>query len=653
MEKIHKTGGLWNLLISLFFMVGAVVLAVATQSTAALGLVFFAGLAVLVALTSYVHMHLVSREQLEQLELEDIKSSSASDTLFETGDVLPARRSREQYEKWIVPSSAILALGVQSWALYQVGYVTLPDVFVQLRENSDTELVLAKYVGLFITAMLGLVLFMRGQFASHFSRSEKQRLLQPASDFLLFGAYLNFLLAAVVAISFKDSRADAYVGVGLTVLMGLLAIENLFSCIYEIFYRPRMAGRKGALLYQSRLVELIAKPENLFTTAGKVLDYQFGFRVSETWGYQFLRERLGTLIGIQVILLWLSTSVITIQPNEKGLLTNMSSGDVSTQWLEPGFHVKLPWPFARVDRFSPNQIHSFMVGLEPDEEMPPEAPELWLYPQGKDYESLKKTGELFFVSDSGAEKVDANLLVASIPVHYRIKELKKGWMQFSNPDEVLQGIAYREVVRFFLRHNLPELLREARVGAATEVQQSIQEAVDQKGLGVEIVFVGLSGLRPPAESPRSVKADGGGSEEADMGGDLSNMKVAAAVEKEVSTRLNAQMKEYEAEANKERLATESKTQVGVISNSSEWKSEMARQSAEARKNRLESQVGPYQAAPEMYRLWMYLDTFRKATESARKFVVAVDGHELEIDLDLQESVRRDLFKTKVPKTGDN
>jgi len=143
MEKVHKTGGLWNLLISLFFMLGAVVLAVVTQSTAALALVFFAGLAVLVALTSYVHMHLVSREQFEQLELEEIKSSSASDALFETGDVLPARRSREQYEKWVVPSVAVLALGVQAWALYQVGYVSLPNVFEQLRENSDTELVLA------------------------------------------------------------------------------------------------------------------------------------------------------------------------------------------------------------------------------------------------------------------------------------------------------------------------------------------------------------------------------------------------------------------------------------------------------------------------------------------------------------------------------
>ena len=162
------------------------------------------------------------------------------------------------------------------------------------------------------------------------------------------------------------------------------------------------------------------------------------------------------------------------------------------------------------------------------------------------------------------------------------------------------------------------------MGAAVEVKKSIQEVADQKDLGVEIVFVGLSGLRPPAESPQSVKTDGG-SEEAGMGGDSSNMQVAAAVEKEVSNRLRAQMREYEAKSIEKRLAIESDTQVGVISNSAEWKSELARQSAGARKNRLESQVGPYKEAPEMYRLWMYLDTFRKATESARKFVVAVDG----------------------------
>ena len=53
----------------------------------------------------------------------------------------------------------------------------------------------------------------------------------------------------------------------------------------------------------------------------------------------------------------------------------------------------------------------------------------------------------------------------------------------------------------------------------------------------------------------------------------------------------------------------------------------------------------------MYRLWMYLDTFRKATESARKFVVAVDGHELEIDLDHRnQSDATSLMK--VPKAGN-
>ena len=46
-------------------------------------------------------------------------------------------------------------------------------------------------------SLMGLVLFLRGQFASNLSRMEKQRFLQAGSDYVLFGAYLNFLFAVM------------------------------------------------------------------------------------------------------------------------------------------------------------------------------------------------------------------------------------------------------------------------------------------------------------------------------------------------------------------------------------------------------------------------------------------------------------------------
>ena len=53
-----------------------------------------------------------------------------------------------------------------------------------------------------------------------------------------------------------------------------------------------MKGRITRALYDSRLVGVLAQPEGLVATAAQTLDYQFGFKVSETWFYQFLQRSI-------------------------------------------------------------------------------------------------------------------------------------------------------------------------------------------------------------------------------------------------------------------------------------------------------------------------------------------------------------------------
>ena len=66
--------------------------------------------------------------------------------------------------------------------------------------------------------------------------------------------------------------------------------------------------------------------------------------------------------------------------------------------------------------------------------------------------------------------------------------------------------------------------------------------------------------------------------------------------------------------------------------------------AKAEMERLQGESGPYRAAPEVYRQWRYLEAFQKAVANARKFVIAVGkGIDVHVDLDLQESLRRDLY----------
>ncbi len=664
MENINKTGGLWNVAISLGGAAMATGLALATGSTTALAVACFLGLGVLVSLASLLHMHLAEREGLEDLEVNAIQAGRGGEALFKEGEVLPAKRSREQYERWGVPAVAILMLVLQGLAVYHLAVRELAVVYSDLAAGKPVHPVSELYLGLAGAALLAVILFVRGQFASNLARIQRDRLLQPASDSILFSAYLLIVLSAVMAVSFREQRIDVWAGTVLAGLMTLLAAENLLGMIFEV-YRPRVTGRKGRLLYQSRLVGLIAKPENLFTTAGKVLDYQFGFKVSETWGYQFLRERLRVLVGVQIILFWLSTSVVIIEPSERGRELDMLSRGSQAQWLDPGIHFKLPWPFAEVERHHPDQIHSFYVGLEPEvrKELPTgqetRNARLWLKRAGKDYESIQKSGELYFPTGSGDKSSAANLVVPSIPVHYRIygeasggrKDLERGWLKFSNPEGILRNLAYREVSRYFLGDTMDNLLRAGRKNAIADIKKNLQASADQQGLGVEILYVGLADLRPPAESAviaKGTKEETGEEMEEPGAKQLSQMPVAMVFESYLTADIARWKMLYLANAVRIQHKAAETNQVQTILDTARSRADVKVKVAEAAMKSSQQQNEPFRRAPEIYPLWLRMRMFERALENARKFVVIVKNAEVTSDFDLKETVRRGLLDVDIP-----
>ena len=68
------------------------------------------------------------------------------------------------------------------------------------------------------------------------------------------------------------------------------------------------------------LVGLLAQPESLFTTAAQALDYQFGFKVSETWFFRLLQKNLPLLLLAQLAVLLLSTCVVFMDAGEQAVL---------------------------------------------------------------------------------------------------------------------------------------------------------------------------------------------------------------------------------------------------------------------------------------------------------------------------------------------
>ena len=231
------------------------------------------------------------------------------------------------------------------------------------------------------------------------------------------------------------------------------------------------------------------------------------------------------------------------------------------------------------------------------------------------------------------------------------KGLEDGWLLYSDPEQLLKNIATREVVNYFLNHDFEELLIKGRKTAQQTLKENIQEKVND--MGVEILFIGVANLRPPAESPENVIERGSEpTPPGEEGPRLSAMPVAAAFEKPIADGLMSQLDGFEANQERIRLDAESTNEVGLIRYDAKVTSDLLRMEAKARFQRQASSHQPFNQAANVYPLWLYLTTFERSVQHARKFVVAAQNHDVEVDLDLHEAIRRGMTDIKVPTVNN-
>src|SRR3954469_16561082 len=124
MERNIQKNGLITFLILL--VVGAASFIAANYANSLAGKVasFYLGLGVLAAAVSWFQMRLESRERLEKLEFDEITKANTGANLFNTGEAetFPARRSREQFEKFFIPGFTVVLFLVQvagAWLLWR------------------------------------------------------------------------------------------------------------------------------------------------------------------------------------------------------------------------------------------------------------------------------------------------------------------------------------------------------------------------------------------------------------------------------------------------------------------------------------------------------------------------------------------------------
>ncbi|HEX4350726.1 MAG TPA: hypothetical protein VH251_10070, partial [Verrucomicrobiae bacterium] len=374
MERSIQKNGLVNLALALVIFIAGFAVTVFAGSLAGQAASVFLGLGVLVTFVSWFQMRLEENERLEKLEMDELARSRGA-SLFETKDSgsFPASNARTQFETYFVPGFTVLLLLLEAAAAIGLWYWSGKNP-VTLKDANAT-------VALSLFAIFALLLFLFGRFSVTMARLENNRLLRPGASILLAGAYVCALAAVGIAgVEAKHFRADFWMARGLCVLLGLMALETLLTLLLEI-YRPRVKGKVARPLYESRVAGLLAQPESLFTTAAQTLDYQFGFKVSETWFFQACKKNLPVLILVQLAVLLLSTTVYFVDAGEQAVLEHYGK---PVGVYGPGAHFKLPWPADKIYRFRTEQIQSFDVGYTPDAQSESARIILWTVGHGKE-----------------------------------------------------------------------------------------------------------------------------------------------------------------------------------------------------------------------------------------------------------------------------
>lgn len=624
MQRNLQPTGLVNLLVSLAAVGVGTYISRQTASYTDGVVSVFLGLGFLVALFSYFQMRMEAREKLEKLELDELAKSARNTALFEATDAeaFPARRAREQFERWLVPAFCIVLLVLQVAAAWWLGKQVLNP---EAREARSSLPMMASFFG-----FLFFLQFLLGRYSVNVARLEGQRLLQPAGSYLLLGAYLSLLAAgANVAIYFGHSKVDLFVSRALCVILTLAAVENLFTLILEI-YRPRVRGQAARVLYESRLVGLLGQPESVFTTAAHALDYQFGFKVSETWFYQFFQKALVWLVLIQVGLLWVSTSFVFIEPEEQALLERCGKpvGDTA---LNPGFHVKFPWPIDSVYRFQTHRIQTFTVGAVTKEDEHGAMAEntiVWTKSHAKEEFNLpvaNKEQDSASNTNAAGERTapPANLVTASVPVQYQIKDIVHWARNHANPNDLLERIATREVVRHLVSVDFFEFMSVGRKKSAETLRANIQKSADAEQLGVNILFVGLQDVHPP-------------------------VSVAEAFEAVIGAQQTRAARIFTAEGEAAKITALAAAEAQRVRDTA--RSFEVRRIAEAGAiaGQFEHQMAAFAAAPTVYPQRIYLQAYAKAIAKSRKYIITTTNANEMIQLNLEDKIREDLLNLEIP-----
>lgn len=624
---------------------------------------------VMVWLILVIQFHQRSLAERERLDLAQA-SDSQEQTIFQQSDqggFAVAQNRLKVLEKWFLPVfSGIIAIYHVTVGFFLINKISSP-LGLEPRQ--------ALPCAIYMTA-IAFVSFLFSRYARGMSTQREWKPLRAGASYFLGAALVSFALAIGLALyQFDFPVVISVIEWVIPVLMVVLGIEIALNIVMDI-YRPRVAGQYSRSPFDSRLLGILSEPGEIFETAATTIDYQFGFKISQTWFYRLLEKTVIPLVIFAALVIYILSAFVIVEPNEKAIIEHLGNpvdpnGDVRIKG--PGLHVKWPWPVDIAYKYPTEKLMELSIGYVPEKD--PETgkllsqAKLWGKSHYAEEYKLMVASEQSSISDqAGAAPV--SFVMAAVPVQYRIKNLYNYIYGQRNTDELLENICYRELTRLAAASNIEvdkkgemkdNLLGVGRAQAQKLLTRRIQDAVDKEGLGVEIVFLGLQGIHPPPDVSESYHKVVGSVQKKQA-----EILFAHAQRNRTLATLTGSVEKaeslYELAKNYQQQRSENSTQLEQLAEDLDIaftdaggdifktlkqaksyafeKVEISRATGE----RFASQLKAYRAAPELYAQQQRLSMFENALDGVRKYVVVADSNDNQVFIvDVQEKLMPSLY----------
>ena len=468
-------------------------------------------LGVPVWLVLYLVLNQVRRVGIESLETEELRRAREAGTdvaLFEVDDegLLVEQNRLRWFLHWLLGACTVLLALVLIGGHFVYWGWSMDEAFSGevLSPTAEPTMMMWFVVG------LGFFCFLFARYVMALARLPQWGLLRAGATCLSGGALACVLAAIALMASNTLTWVEPVVCYIFRLALLVLGIEFSINFVLDL-YRPRVPGEVPRPSFDSRLLGMLADPGGIAKSIADAVNYQFGFQVSSTWFYQLLQRWLFPLMVMACLGVVLLSSVVIVDADEEALIERWGSPASEQQTISSGIWFKWPFPKDVVYRAPVHRISQMVIGESEDEEHDHQGAILWT--EAHEYipelmllvATPKRSGTLVAQGTADAKRSDVSesvavsLLMVSVPIEYRIKNLKHFLYNYDDPKKVLEAVANQYLTDLAASVDVDELMGPKRTEFNSELATSIQSRLDELETGIEIVFAGVRDAHPTAQ----------------------------------------------------------------------------------------------------------------------------------------------------------